>query len=101
MTAPHLLWLVLSDDLTTLNRAVGLLRRHNVALAGLNTVPGPEPHMVTLTAVVRCHQPALTRAVNQLRKVVGVRDGATVALSPPAAPAGAESEQPPTSEGVQ
>ena len=80
--APYLLWLVLDNDLTTLNRAVGLMRRHRLTLRGLATLPGPEAELATLTALVRAEPGLLDRVVQQLRKIVGVRDGAAVPLEP-------------------
>ena len=80
---PYLLWLVLDDELTILNRAVSLLRRHRLTLGGLATMPGPEPRLMTLTAMVRTEPAPLDVALGQLRKIVGVRAGAAISLVQP------------------
>jgi len=68
-------WVVsvlLEDDLLALNRAVGIVRRRNLAVASLSLGPGARAGVVRLTCVLACDDSAVQRMGNQLRKMVGV-----------------------------
>ncbi len=72
------LTVALDDDLLTLNRVVGIMRRHNLAVGGLAVGPGPKGGQSRLTCTVASDPGAVDRMANALRKTVGVRDVTTL-----------------------
>lgn len=82
MTTPTPTWVVsaqLADDLLALNRALGILRRRNLPVAGVSLGPTGRPDTLRLTAIIRSDAAAAERTANALRKMVEVRE---VALHP-------------------
>ena len=75
MSAPFSATVVLvefSDDLITLNRVVGIMRRRNLAVVSLSLGPAPGSGRRGLTAVLADDAATVSRLVNQLRKTSGV-----------------------------
>lgn len=75
MTVPFPSWVVsvlMSDDLLALNRAVGIIRRRNLALSSVSLGPTPRVGVSKLTAVLATDESSVTRMANQLRKMIGV-----------------------------
>ena len=73
-------WVVtvlLEDDLLALNRAVGIIRRRNLALSGLTLGPTGRAGLCRLAVTVTGDAAATERLANQFRKMVGVA-GVTV-----------------------
>lgn len=75
MTLPLPSWVVavlMSDDLLALNRAVGIIRRRNLALSSVSLGPTPRAGVSKLTTVVATDEASVVRMANALRKMVGV-----------------------------
>jgi len=75
MTAPlpaTVVLVELDDDLLTLNRVIGIMRRRNLAVASLALGPSPGLEGRGLTAVLTDDPATVSRLVNQLRKTSGV-----------------------------
>ena len=75
MSLPLPSWVVgvlLEDDLLALNRAVGIVRRRNLAVASVSLGPSTRSGVSRLTCVVAADHSAVDRMANQLRKMVGV-----------------------------
>ena len=66
MTTSHVVAVVLDDTLLTLNRAVGVLRRRNIAVTHLTVRDGG------MTFTLNTDAATADRVVQQLRKVAGV-----------------------------
>ncbi len=66
MTASHTVNVVLDDTLLTLNRAVGVLRRRNVAVTQFAVRAG------RMTFVLNTDAATADRVVQQFHKIVGV-----------------------------
>jgi acetolactate synthase-1/3 small subunit len=64
---------LLDDELLSLNRAVGVIRRRNLAIESLTVGPGMRPGIARLTVMLETDEGSLQRMLNQLRKTVGVR----------------------------
>jgi ketol-acid reductoisomerase len=64
---------LLDGTLLTLNRAVGVLRRRNVAVAGLTVLPGGAAGVSRMTFVLNTDAATADRVVQQLQKIAGVR----------------------------
>lgn len=60
------------EDLLTLNRVIGIMRRRNLAVASLSLGPAPGSARRGLTAVLTDEPATVARLVNQLRKTSGV-----------------------------
>ena len=73
MPAQLALTVLLEDDLVTLNRAIGIIRRHNLDVASLSLGPGGRVGERRVTLLVTADEAAAGRLVQQLRKVFGVR----------------------------
>jgi acetolactate synthase small subunit len=75
VTASHTVDVLLDDSLLTLNRAVGVLRRRNVAVQRLAVQPcGPPPAGVSrMTFVLTADVATADRVVQQFHKIAGVR----------------------------
>ena len=74
MTASHTVNVVLDDALLTLNRAVGVLRRRNIAVAGLAVRPCGPAGVSRMTFVLNTDAATADRVVQQFHKIAGVRD---------------------------
>jgi len=70
---PYVLSVLLDEDLLALNRAVGIVRRRNLAVESLAVGPAQLAGTAQVTVVVRAEEPVLERLAAQLRKMVGVR----------------------------
>ncbi|MDF3053090.1 MAG: ilvN [Geminicoccaceae bacterium] len=64
---------LLEDQLITLNRAVGLIRRRNLPVHSLAIGPTATPGISRLTIMMHSDQGTAERAVQQLQKIIGVR----------------------------
>ncbi len=78
MTASHAVDVLLDGGLLTLNRAVGVLRRRNVAVERLAIRPCGDAGVSRMTFVLTTDAATADRVVQQFHKIVGVR---AVALS--------------------
>ena len=78
MSGPRAIAVLLEDRLITLNRVVGLVRRRNFPVRGLSVGPTGTPGLSRLTIMMQSDEAAAERAVQHLRKVVGVRDAAAL-----------------------
>jgi acetolactate synthase I/III small subunit len=65
---------LLDDDLLAFNRAVGILRRRNLAVAGVTFGPSSRGGLARLTCVVVAEADAVERLANQLRKMSGAAE---------------------------
>jgi acetolactate synthase-1/3 small subunit len=65
---------LLEDDLLALNRAVGIIRRRNLAVASMSLGASQPAGLTRLVCVVTCDPAAAERMAGQLRKMVGVRE---------------------------
>jgi acetolactate synthase I/III small subunit len=77
VTLPLPSWIVavlLEDDLLALNRAVGIVRRRNLAITSVSLGPSTRVGVSRLTTVVAADQDSVNRMANQLRKMVGALD---------------------------
>ena len=75
MTRPLPSWVVavlLEDNPLALNRAVGIVRRRNLAIASVSLGPSTRVGVSRLTTVVTADPASVDRMANQLRKMVGV-----------------------------
>jgi acetolactate synthase-1/3 small subunit len=63
---------LLEDDLLALNRAVGIVRRRNLAVTSVSLGPSTRVGVSRLTCVVAADDASVDRMANQLRKMVGV-----------------------------
>ncbi|MGH7700018.1 MAG: NAD(P)-binding domain-containing protein, partial [Gemmatimonadales bacterium] len=66
--------ILLDDALLTLNRAIGVLRRRNVPVGRLAVGPSGTAGVSRLTFVTAIDAGALDRVVQQVLKIIGVRD---------------------------
>jgi acetolactate synthase-1/3 small subunit len=80
MTPPQAVSVLLEDRLITLNRAVGLMRRRNLPVRSLAVGPTGTPGVSRLTLMIHSDAATADRAVQHLKKMIGVR--AAVALPP-------------------
>ena len=78
MSGTRAIAVLLEDRLITLNRVVGLVRRRNFPVRGLSVGPTGTPGLSRLTIMMQSDEAAAERAVQHLRKVVGVRDAAAL-----------------------
>ncbi len=77
MTLPLPSWVVavlMQDDPLALNRAVGIIRRRNLALTSVSLGPSPRMGVSRLTTLVATDAASVERMANQLRKMVGILD---------------------------
>jgi acetolactate synthase-1/3 small subunit len=79
MSVTQAVVVLLEDQLITLNRVVGLLRRRNVPVRSLSVGPTGAPGISRLTIMIQSDETAAVRAVQHLQKIVGVRDAAVIA----------------------
>jgi acetolactate synthase small subunit len=73
VTPVHTVDVLLDDTLLTLNRAVGVLRRRNVAVERLAVRPCGPTGVSRLTFVLNTDAATADRVVQQFHKIVGVR----------------------------
>jgi ketol-acid reductoisomerase len=73
VTQSHTVDVLLDDTLLTLNRAVGVLRRRNVAVDRFTVLPGGSPGASRMTFVLNTDAATADRVVQQLHKIDGVR----------------------------
>ncbi len=73
MTAEHTVDVLLGDTLLTLNRAVGVLRRRNLAVERLTLRPCGPTGVSRMTFVLNTDAATADRVVQQFHKIVGVR----------------------------
>lgn len=72
MSGSHTVSVLLQDHLTTLTRAVGLIRRRNLPVRSLAVGPSGTPGVSRLTIMMQSDPATADRAVQHLQKVVGV-----------------------------
>ena len=77
MIAARAVTVLLEDELITITRVVGLLRRRNLPVRSIAVGPTVTPGISRLTIMIQSDEEAAERAVQHLQKVVGVRDAAT------------------------
>lgn len=70
----HALSILLDEEMLTLNRAVGVLRRRNVPVAQLALGPSGTAGVLCLRFVTTTDEATVDRVVRQFRKTLGVRD---------------------------
>jgi acetolactate synthase small subunit len=73
VTAAHTVDVLLDDTLLTLNRAVGVLRRRNLAVERFAVRPCGPTGVSRMTFVLNTDAATADRVVQQVRKIVGVR----------------------------
>src|SRR2546425_6764238 len=74
MPGSYAVSVLLDDGLMTLNRAVGVLRRRNVPVEDFTVGPSGTAGVTRLSFVTPIDATTVDRVVQQLRKVIGVRD---------------------------
>jgi len=79
MTDAHAVTVLLEDRLITFNRAVGLIRRRNLPVRSIAVGPTTTPGVSRLTIMIQADEETANRAVQQLQKVIGVREAAAFA----------------------
>jgi acetolactate synthase-1/3 small subunit len=79
MSGAHAVTVLLEDRLITFTRAVGLIRRRNLPVRSLAVGPTTTPGVSRLTIMIQSDEATANRAVQQLQKVVGVREAAAFA----------------------
>jgi acetolactate synthase-1/3 small subunit len=79
MTGTHAVTVLLEDRLITFNRAVGLIRRRNLPVRSIAVGPTTTLGVSRLTIMIQADEATANRAVQQLQKVVGVREAAAFA----------------------
>jgi len=79
MTGAHAVTVLLEDRLITFNRAVGLIRRRNLPVRSIAVGPTTTPGVSRLTIMIQSDEATANRAVQQLQKVIGVREAAAFA----------------------
>ncbi len=77
----HAVAVVLEDQVLTLSRTLGLLRRRNVPLADLSFAAGASDGASRLTAIVREGEAAAEKLAELLRRIVGVREAQAYAIA--------------------
>lgn len=70
----HTVRVVLDDALETVNRAVGVLRRRNVAIQRFSVNPSETAGLARLEFVLTADAATAERVVRQFHKIIGVRD---------------------------
>jgi acetolactate synthase-1/3 small subunit len=74
MSAAHAVAVLLEDRLITFTRAVGLLRRRNLPVRSIAVGPTDTPGVSRLTIMIQSDEATADRAVQQLQKMIGVRE---------------------------
>jgi len=81
MTPSHAVVVLLDDDILTVNRVIGVVRRRNLPIDGLSVGPGEGASVLRLTLLIQADAAAAERMLRQLEKTHGVR---SVAVFPAA-----------------
>ncbi len=81
MSGRQSLVVLMEDQLITLNRVVGLIRRRNCPVRGRSVGPTGAPGVSRLTLMMQSDEAAAERAVQHLQKIVGVQDAALIPQS--------------------
>ncbi|MFL5493146.1 MAG: acetolactate synthase small subunit [Gemmatimonadales bacterium] len=79
MTGAQAVTVLLEDRLITFNRAVGLIRRRNLPVRSIAVGPTTTPGVSRLTIMIQSDEATANRAVQQLQKVIGVREATAFA----------------------
>jgi acetolactate synthase-1/3 small subunit len=79
MSGAQAVTVLLEDRLITFNRAVGLIRRRNLPVRSIAVGPTTTPGVSRLTIMIQSDEAAANRAVQQLQKVIGVREATAFA----------------------
>jgi acetolactate synthase I/III small subunit len=79
MTGAQAVTVLLEDRLITFNRAVGLIRRRNLPVRSIAVGPTTTPGVSRLTIMIQSDEATANRAVQQLQKVIGVREASAFA----------------------
>ena len=74
MSTAQAVAVLLEDRLITFTRAVGLLRRRNLPVRSIAVGPTDRPGVSRLTIMIQSDEATADRAVQQLQKMVGVRE---------------------------
>ena len=74
MTGCQTISVLLKQELVTLNRAFGMLRRRNLPIKSIAVGPSASPGLARLTIMMQTDQATADRTAKQLDKVVGVRE---------------------------
>lgn len=78
MSGTRAVTVLLEDQLITLNRAVGLIRRRNLPVRSLSVGPTDTPGVSRLTIMLQSDQATAERAAQHLQKIIGVRDATAI-----------------------
>jgi acetolactate synthase-1/3 small subunit len=78
MSDPQTVVVLLEDQLITLTRVVGLIRRRNFPVRSLSVGPTGASGVSRLTIMMQSDEAAAERAVQHLQKIVGVRDARVI-----------------------
>jgi acetolactate synthase I/III small subunit len=78
MSGTRAVTVLLEDQLITLTRAVGLIRRRNFPVRSLAVGPTDTPGVSRLTIMMQSDQATADRAVQHLQKIIGVRDAVAI-----------------------
>jgi acetolactate synthase I/III small subunit len=81
MSVTQAVVVLLEDQVITLNRVVGLIRRRNFPVRSLSVGPAGTPGVSRLTIMMQSDESAAERAVQHLQKVVGVHAAAVTCQS--------------------
>jgi acetolactate synthase I/III small subunit len=79
MTGAQAVTVLLEDRLITFNRAVGLIRRRNLPVRSIAVGPTTTPGVSRLTIMIQSDEATANRTVQQLQKVIGVREATAFA----------------------
>jgi acetolactate synthase-1/3 small subunit len=74
MSGTRAVTVLIEDQLITLTRAVGLIRRRNFPVRGLSVGPTDTPGVSRLTIMMQSDEATAERAAQHLQKIIGVRD---------------------------
>ncbi len=74
MSGTRAVTVLIEDQLITLTRAVGLIRRRNFPVRSLSVGPTDTPGVSRLTIMMQSDEATAERAAQHLQKIIGVRD---------------------------
>jgi acetolactate synthase-1/3 small subunit len=77
MSEAHTIAVLLDEELITLTRIAGMLRRRNLPLRSIAVGPTGTPGCSRLTLMLNSDATAADRVARQLQNVIGVRDAAS------------------------
>jgi acetolactate synthase-1/3 small subunit len=78
MSGAQAVTVLLEDQLITLTRAVGLIRRRNFPVHSLAVGPTDTPGVSRLTIMMQSDEATAERAAQHLQKIIGVRDATAI-----------------------